>query len=415
MVDLIRLRQTLGQPELAWLVTRLRRRFEQGRRATGTVTLRNPTPAQRAAVDALLGRRPSRAGALTVRLDQLQEILRHGEIANDLATAIAALDGPLVDLKARRSDLAARWSELYADLGQRLADSPAALGWLAELRARGLLRRYCRADLAAARVLTDQALDLISRFPVPGVPLAELAAQVAGDSHGLDPGRPLGTLGVRAAAAIGGLESWTGSEARRDAWASVGVLCDELSAPVLVLNLRSGDNGLTARALRLHADGGEPYRLTSRQLLRHPPQFHPAVTGSTVFVCENPTVVAAAANRLGIACAPMVCIDGQPRTPSRLLLTRLTAAGITLAYHGDFDWAGIGIANLVMARHQAQPWRMSTSDYLAAGGGTVLRHLPVAATWDPDLEPAMLRRSRTIHEEQVLEDLLTDLAEHGPP
>ncbi len=30
-----------------------------------------------------------------------------------------------------------------------------------------------------------------------------------------------------------------------------------------------------------------------------------------------------------------------------------SAPGITLAYHGDFDWAGIGIANLVMKEHKA--------------------------------------------------------------
>jgi uncharacterized protein (TIGR02679 family) len=92
------------------------------------------------------------------------------------------------------------------------------------------------------------------------------------------------------------------------------------------------------------------------------------------------------------------------------LLGLLTAAGVHLAYHGDFDWAGIQIGNVIMRRHGAVPWRFSSVDYRAAEGGRALHGEPVAALWDPDLQATMLETGRVVHEEQVLDLLLIDLA-----
>lgn len=192
----------------------------------------------------------------------------------------------------------------------------------------------------------------------------------------------------------------------------MGVLCGELSAPVLVLNLRGEDESAASRALRLHADAGEPCFLSVRQLLRTPPAFTPQRTGSSAYVCENPTVVAASADRLGPNSAPLICIEGQPCTASRVLLNRLRAAGIRLLYHGDFDWPGIQIANTIIARHDAAPWKMSAADCCRAVKGAMeLLGAPVPASWDEQLMPAMCEAGCAVHEEQVLNDLLADLAE----
>ncbi len=129
-----------------------------------------------------------------------------------------------------------------------------------------------------------------------------------------------------------------------------------------------------------------------------------------MFICENVNVPAAAANRLAARSAPLVCTDGQPKTAARVLLSALAAAGARLVYHGDFDWPGVRIANLMAERHGAAPWRMSAADYRAAPDGAPLRGKPVAARWDADLAPAMTARGLSVHEEQVLDALLADLA-----
>lgn len=162
--------------------------------------------------------------------------------------------------------------------------------------------------------------------------------------------------------------------------------------------------------MNLHAANGEPCRLTVRQLLRHPPRLNSQISGKIVYVCENPTVVAAAANRLGTHSAPLVCVEGQPRTAVRLLLNELNRAGIQLLYHGDFDWSGIQIANLVMERHGAASWRFDTESYLRFRGAKALIGRPISAIWDADLSPTMESVRRALDEEQVLDELLIDLA-----
>jgi len=90
----------------------------------------------------------------------------------------------------------------------------------------------------------------------------------------------------------------------RQAWASIDVRCDAVSSRVLTLNLELAG---TAPAASLCAVAtGEPVWLTWRSLVG---EWTPA-TMPTVHVCENPTVVEAAADTLGTRCPPVVCTDG---------------------------------------------------------------------------------------------------------
>ena len=103
---------------------------------------------------------------------------------------------------------------------------------------------------------------------------------------------------------------------------------------------------------------GEPVHLSLRSLLRRPPTWH--VAQRDVFVCENPNIVAIAADRLGAACAPLACTDGMPSAAQQTLLAQLAAAGARLRYHGDFDWPGLVIGNFVMREFGAEPWRFGS-------------------------------------------------------
>lgn len=405
-----RLRATLGTPELEWLIARVRQRLERGQPIRGTAVLRDPTTAQRAAVEALLGRTPRAGTTLSVDLEELDELIRYSQLADGLADAVGRLCGPVTNHAALASRREQAWADAVAAAERRIGGRGPLQEWLADIVASGLLRRAARGDPAKGALLLDQALTVTDRLPATGIAIAELAAGTLGDAHALDRGRPAGTLAVHAAARLGDVDLDAEGNDRRDAWAAVGVYCDELSAPALALNLRADGGSLTGRVLALYADNGEPARLSLRQLLRHPPTFTRAVTGPRVFVCENPTVVAAAAARLGATAAPLVCVEGQRKTAARVLLDLLRAAGIGLAYHGDFDWGGIRVGNVIHRDHHARPWRFTTAYYQATTGGTPLHGKPVTARWDPDLAPALSHTGRAIHEEQVLDDLLDDLA-----
>ncbi len=406
--DRVRLQEALGRPELQRLVQRLRTRLERGMALQGTLALPDATAAERDAINRLLGRTPTRGSTVAVSLDRLDEKLRTAGISPTLREAIEELIGPVMDRRAERNEVENQWNHIFTSASKQVAGRPELENWLLQLRANGSLRRH---GITLAEMLLSKTLDVLAVLPARDVTLAELAASVFGDAHALDPDTPLGSLTVRAIAALGKCEKCDDAQSRRDAWASVGIICDELSAPVLVLNLRALDDRPTGRVLRAYADAGEPTYLSIRQLLRAPPEFTRESVGPVVFVCENPSVVAAAANRLGSNCRPLVCIEGQPRTATRLLLNRLQGTGVRLAYHGDFDWPGIQIANTIVARHNAEPWRMGADDYLAARKYFLaLAGVPVAASWDSELMPAMHAAGGAVHEEQTVDVLIGDLA-----
>jgi uncharacterized protein (TIGR02679 family) len=91
------------------------------------------------------------------------------------------------------------------------------------------------------------------------------------------------------------------------------------------------------------------------------------------------------------------------------LLRLLVAAGAELRYHGDFDWGGIRIGNVLFDRLPVRPWRFDTASYRCASAGHLLTGTPVAARWDDHLADAMTEAGQAVEEELVLDGLLSDL------
>jgi uncharacterized protein (TIGR02679 family) len=266
------------------------------------------------------------------------------------------------------------------------------------------------------RLLLDQALAVLAALSRSGpmVRLPVLASRVLGDSHALDSGRPMATLVLRALACEAGQPPPRNAAERRQLWEQAGVVADDLSCQVLVLGLAPIGGGLIAGSLRALAAAGEPARLTLRQLLnlqKGDLAFPPALE---VRICENPVVLAAAADRWGAACPPLVCLEGFASYAAQTLLARLARQGAVFFYHGDFDWDGLRIANKLSETVLFRPWRFTAIDYRAAlASGSErppLRSLRVDASWDAELGCALAEAGVAVEEETVLGDLLEDLA-----
>lgn len=409
-VDLPRLRATLGELVFTRLRAALRRRLELGRPLTGSLTLRAAQPEERHALDTLLGRPPTHGDSLRVDLDMLSEALILAGICASLQEAVETLEGPVIVRRDEEQRLLQAWSSVHNEALGAFASWPIVTPWLEELFSLGTLKRLVDEPAEGSNLLAEVARLLVA-LPAHGEPLASLAARLYGDAHALDAGSPLATLAVRAAARLGGLHEFCDdSEGRREAWAAVGILCDELSTPALVFNLSAAGNTPTARLLRTAQADAEPLYLSLRHLLLWPLSCDPALAGREVFICENPTIVALAARKLGARCAPLVCVNGQFATPAKTLLRQLSSAGARLRYHGDFDAGGLTIARRVIAEHGAVPWRMGAADYAAAPKGKPLLAESIPASpWDPALSEALRQEARAVHEEAVAEDLLKDL------
>jgi uncharacterized protein (TIGR02679 family) len=407
-----RLRRLLGGEPVAWLVQRARDRLEAGRALTGTVTLPAATLEQRRAVERLTGRAARSGTSLSVSLTDVDRILRDsGAAPGGLAEAVARLTGPLRDLGRERADLAAAWSAAYASLDTAVSRRGELLPWREWLDTTGVVRRLAP-EPGLARLILAQVATVLLRLPSPGIPIGRLAAECCGDAHALDDGRPVGTLALSAVRALAGLPfaAEGSADSRRAAWAAVGVHLDELSSLVLCLGLPGDARTSLGRALASCRAAGQPTVLTLRQLRCHDEPLRAA----RVRVCENPVVVAAAADELGAQCRPLVCVGGQPSAAVWRLLEMLAAGRAGFGYHGDFDWGGIRIARAVRQRVDWQPWRYDHQAYeaaaLVAHPLTPLVGEISATPWDPELACAMRRRNVRIEEELTLDLLLQDLS-----
>lgn len=407
-----RLQEVLGTPALSPLIDRLASRLRRGKPLVGKLIIKNPTDAERDAIQSLLGRPPSSGLVVHVDLDRLAEMVRNAELAVDLSDAVVRLRGPIANEREALRQREQAWREMWDEAILTLGDHAKLIECLNTLRRDGTLRRFVLGDHYKGRSLLRDVIGVLLRLPHPGILLAELSAQTCGDSHALDRGQPVATLVLRCLSCLSGRDLPLSASERRNLWEAFGVASDELSGPVLVLNLRAHGEGPLACALNLHADSGEPYRISTRQLLRE--DATTTFVNREVYVCENPSVVSAAVRKFGYRSAGLICVEGHPRIAAHLLLSRLAACGVQLYYHGDFDWPGIAIANAIRRKYGAIPWRMNCADYeRAALVGLPLRGTLVTPEWDHPLAQAMKRYGRAVHEEAVVDALLSDLCPYS--
>ncbi|QSO49200.1 DUF2399 domain-containing protein [Alicyclobacillus mengziensis] len=228
------------------------------------------------------------------------------------------------------------------------------------------------------------------------------------------------------------LESSDG-EIVRAVYCSFGILLDDVSSLVLVTRL----SGVAERPTALPL-------LTIDEL---------AVTENPgpVFVVENPSVFGTLVDRtegLGKEFtgasesrgdtrartrrpdgSPLICTSGQPSVAALHLLDKLTSAGSTIYYSGDFDVAGIQMAVALADRYGKSfvPWRWQVADYLGVDhpdlpklSDTDLTRLgEMRLPWESNaasedsLLHAMKARGVKVFQEHLIEPLKKDYASDG--
>jgi uncharacterized protein (TIGR02679 family) len=420
--DDLRLQRLLGGDQLAALRLRLRRRFERAQPglSVDSIKMSGLGPHEHAALASLLGRAPRYARSLQIDVRSVDAALQRSGVAASLRDALERLDGPITDPAAARLRLEASWSEAIARC--RHGD---LVGFLRTTIGLALLKRLARRDPAIGAELCRKAETVLRRLPAQGIARSQLAAETLGDAHALDNGQPVATIvlavwrqlasdGDRLAASLAvptDDDTAEPTERARDIWARAGVLVNELARPALFLNLP-----VTVSA-NAPWRRGEPAYLSLRALVRAPPPWE--VLRRKVYVCENPNLVAIAADRLGPDCVPLVCTDGMPGAAQRSLLSQLVQAGADLHFHVDFDWPGIRIGNHLMRTYQAAPWRLGAVDYTDAVRTNAhqpqtLESEAVEASWDAALTAAMRQHRMSFAEEALAGSLLYDLDDRSP-
>ncbi|MFF5230724.1 TIGR02679 family protein [Dactylosporangium sp. NPDC000521] len=409
--------QWLRSPSLSPLWTSVRGRLQRnGRRAEGRLIVHCGSLQDRDAIGQLLGR--AVGASVTVDLAALDRLLRSSAAGTGLVEVVEAVTGPIPD---RRADAAAERDRRAVLRGQVLATASEVgldgqewvTDWLDAVWRSGIIGRL---PSPAAQRLLIQAVTCLGLVLGEAPRLwsrGELAEQVTGTAHGLDDDTLLNRVVLRGIALATVSPAPGSAVERRALWESVGVAGDTVATTVLTYGLRPLGDGFQAGQLRSRASHHAEAHLTLRDVR----QLLPIVMEpQTVYVCENPRVLEAAA-QLSLRAA-MVCTLGNPTVVTLALLDALAALdGVDLKYHGDFDWPGVAIAGRVMRRTGALPWRFGAADYEAAVRATrdpqtpphPLTGTPVATWWDPDLAAAMHREDAAVHEERLTDTLLADL------
>jgi uncharacterized protein (TIGR02679 family) len=420
-------RSYLSDPSLTALWAAARKRLERNRLApTGTVQAQLDAEGAKR-LGGLLGTRLE-PGRRRIQLGALDAALRASAAQCGLVSVVADLTGrPLQDRMSAKEAQQTAWTALWQRLDAELMCAGLAQagwidGWLRELRSTGILTR---AGIEAAATALGSAVRTIAALKntplhapadtgtgaVKQWELSELAAYTTGDAHGLDEGRLAGILVLKAIAEACVLPSPDSASNRRMLWERVDVSTDSLSGTIMVWRLAPPGPHPWAQMMRARSDLSLVTHLTLQEL-RTVPDAPLTMPGTTVHFCENPQVLQAAA-RYDLP-GTLVCGSGNPSAAGWDLLQRLTSDGVDVAYHGDFDWPGIAIAERVM-HAGARPWRMHAADYLhALTELPAERFLPLSGPaahtpWDPQLAAAMTHHGLAVHEEAQLHHLLPDL------
>ncbi|MEU4387480.1 TIGR02679 family protein [Promicromonospora sp. NPDC023805] len=448
----------LGDPGAAWIVDRVRRRLESDATGeglpllSGVVRLAGPTAEERAAAVRLVGR-PRKVGAgLSVDLAVVEQILRRGPWPAGLADAVVTLTGPLADRRGDVARAAEAWRRAEAELEPVVRRFDGLSAWWRDWCAAGGLKRAARAEVArrtgqpggsregladapmVAADLVRSVRAVLESLPASGEPIAVLARRTLGEAHGLDSSRALGRMTVAVVDAAFGTDEppdqVAGEASARVAWARAGVVLSNVASTVLCLGV-PGATDVSAAGLAGTATGQvlEQTRAARMPVVLTLDQVRSGGVGvlasdMTVHVCENPTVVEVVATRWSAAETAgqrrelvLVCTWGQPSTAVVELLGIIARDGAQVRYHGDFDWAGLRIAEGLRRRVAWVPWRYSAADYRAAvhgdGPSLALTGVPAASPWDEELSAAMLETGHAVEEEAVVDLLSGDLTGLG--
>ena len=256
-------------------------------------------------------------------------------------------------------------------------------------------------------------LDHLDPTDAPSVNRTELAAKLFGSAHALDEGTKL--AGAITQALQFGVKRGFQLELR-ELWKAAGIRVGRVSAPVLTWSLPVEGGSFLDEQVRQASAGGLPLHISLFALRRYPITVPPR---TPVLVVESTRLVESAAERELPSC--VIATNGNPTTAVNTLLQQLRESEASLSFHRDFDSWGIRICRRMYKGGDA-PWMMDASDYQAAVDRAEQANIRLdqdpndcgETPWDTDLRAAFNgRRRRIIHEEFVLDEVLSRFTEEN--
>ena len=214
---------------------------------------------------------------------------------------------------------------------------------------------------------------------MPARYLAVFAAEITGNPHAFDAGTKDGKYlemlvewYVRRTEAEAGANGEHGGKNSLDRafpafrkqklFLKAGILSDDVSNYALAAGIRACDRrGKPHAGMEGFLEEGEPVQIPLSVIAGWKSASCP---GKRMYIVENPSVYAVLCGKWDRKCG-LMCMNGQPRFSSLLLLDLLAQSGTEVWYGGDIDPEGLLIAQRLKQYYQGEfhCWHMSADDY----------------------------------------------------
>lgn len=399
------------RPVFGRLLRGFREKYHSYGKFAGTVILKNLKETERDDLEGFLLRNYHGKKSASVSAERFERALEESRFAGISGKDVLELyfQEPVQGKKEQRQQEEQQWENLLSRVKSENAQAGLSMQWISEMQMQGgaaeefsvyLKKRYRESGkgFAEAERLLRLGMRILDGLPAGKMAawaserrnrekkientaegkgiryLAVFAAEITGNPHAFDDGTKDGKYlellvkwyvrHLNPENESSGLAKGTEFPAYRKQrlYLRAGILRDDVSNYALAAGVRAED-----REGKLHAgmegffEEGEPVQIPLSVIAEWKSAFCPE---NRMYIVENPSVYAVLCGKWNRRCG-LMCMNGQPRFSSLLLLDLLAESGTEVWYAGDIDPEGLLIAQRLKRYYRGKfhLWHMAAEDY----------------------------------------------------
>lgn len=399
------------RPVFGRLLRGFREKYHSYGKFAGTVILKNLKQTERDDLEGFLLRNYHGKNSASVSAERFERALEESRFAGISGKDVLELyfQEPVQGKKEQRQQEEQQWENLLSRVKSENAQAGLSMQWISEMQMQGgaaeefsvyLKKRYRESGkgFAEAERLLRLGMRILDGLPAGKMAawaserrnrekkientaegkgiryLAVFAAEITGNPHAFDDGTKDGKyleLLVKWYVRHLNPENESSSLAKgtefpayrkQRLYLRAGILRDDVSNYALAAGVRAED-----RERKLHAgmegffEEGEPVQIPLSVIAEWKSAFCPE---NRMYIVENPSVYAVFCGKWNRRCG-LMCMNGQPRFSSLLLLDLLAESGTEVWYAGDIDPEGLLIAQRLKRYYRGKfhLWHMAAEDY----------------------------------------------------
>ncbi len=406
----------------------MRKKWENHGHVAGNIILKTASEEEMRSIGGILGKRFDDAH-IKFSFQEFEIGLRKTKFAPiDMKSVLEHyFNCKMISNKERRQERENRKEDflemLIEDFREIMGDTSEAVSWISDVKClkkfgyQMLIQEYNKSPESAKVLMRNvgKALLILEKLCEGEEKLlAVFSAEVSGNPHYFDMGKPAAQLLTHAICYQNVCEYPQNAQEWRKCMADVGIISDNIGSMVHVYGLQIETKGGIHEAYEAFCKIKEPYVITGENLKNI---TKVSAAKQKVYVVENEMVFLYLLEQLKNQEISCLCTSGQLRVAAFQLLELLIESGTTIYYSGDLDAEGMRIADRLWQRYDASVhlWRMDEKDYMNSISNECLSEKQLASLSqlkNPQLQKTaklVSKEKRAGYQENILEILVEDL------